>query len=394
MFHQSSKQIFLGIFVALLLLTMPVYAVKNFKISKYRGGHQIWFEAEDYDERNPDTDQFYPVVDADGAFGQAITRAGGSGGMIRWTFDISAADGRGGTWYFWGRILNPAGQSDFMLVEGHPGDAEIPTGPPFPGGGSGEPPFVNDDDRIFEESVPAWDWWGNKEGSDKVLQDGDNTMYIFHRQGNSTVFWDVFMWADRRYYVPNDEDYRNAKIFVPNIASNPSPANGAIIQDTWVSLNWSPGGFAASHDVYFGDNFDDMNAGTGGTFRGNQTSNDFLVGLPECPYPDGLVPETTYYWRIDEVEADGVTKHKGRVWSFFVPSAKPDPSAVSTFHCIGVYWSPQDGSSDNVCQVHYRSHGSTGWKEALPLWYDDRGVGGYPAGYRGSIVNLEPGTTY
>ena len=100
MFHQSSKQILLVIFVALLLITMPAYAVKNFKISNYAGGHQIWFEAEDYDERNPDTDQFYPVVDADGAFGQAITRAGGAGGMIRWTFDISAADGRRGTWYF------------------------------------------------------------------------------------------------------------------------------------------------------------------------------------------------------------------------------------------------------------------------------------------------------
>jgi len=69
-------------------------------------------------------------------------------------------------------------------------------------------------------------------------------------------------------------------------------------------------------------------------------------------------------------------------------------SAVPTFHCIGIYWSPQEGSSDNVCQVHYRALGSTGWKEALPLWYDDRGVGGYPAGYRGSIVNLDPGTIY
>ena len=396
MFHKSSKQIFLGIFVTLLLLTMPVYAVKNFKISKYRGGHQIWFEAEDYDERNPDTDQFYPVVYADGAFGQAITRAGDAGGMIRWTFDISAADGRGGTWYFWARILNPDNQSDYMLVEGDPDDAEIPTGPPFPGD-SGEAPFVNDDDRIFEENVgPPWGWAraGHEEGHTKELQDGENTMYIFHRQGNNTVFWDVFMWADRSNYVPTDEDYRNAKIFVPSIASNPSPANGAIIRDTWVSLNWSPGGFAASHDVYFGENFDDVNAGTGDTFLGNQTSNHFLVGLPGYPYPDGLVPDTTYYWRMDEVETDGVTKHKGRVWSFFVPSAKPDPSAVSTFHCIGVYWSPQDGSSDNVCQVHYRSHGSTGWKEALPLWYDDRGVGGYPEGYRGSIVNLDPGTVY
>jgi len=396
MFHQSSKQIFLGIFVALLLLTMPVYAVKNFKISNYAGGHQIWFEAEDYDERNPDTDQYYPVVDAADAFGKAINRSGGAGGMIRWTFDISAAGGKGGTWYFWARILNPDNQSDYMLVEGDPDDAEIPTGPPFPGD-SGEAPFVNDDDRIFEENVgPPWGWAraGHEEGHTKELQDGENTMYIFHRQGNNTVFWDVFMWADRSNYVPTDEDYRNAKIFVPSIASNPSPANGAIIRDTWVSLNWSPGGFAASHDVYLGDNFDHVNAGTGGTFRGNQPSNDFLVGLPGCPYPDGLVPDTTYYWRIDEVETDGVTKHKGRVWSFFVPSGKPDPSAVSTFHCIGVYWSPQDGSSDNVCQVRYRSHSSTGWKEALPLWYDDRGVGGYPAGYRGSIVNLEPGTTY
>jgi len=116
--------------------------------------------------------------------------------------------------------------------------------------------------------------------------------------------------------------------------------------------------------------------------------------LPGCPYPDGLAAEMTYYWRIDEVEADGVTKYKGEVWSFFVPTRKAYPSAVSTFHCIGVYWSPQDGSSYNVCQVRYRSYGSTGWKEALPLWYDDRGIGGYPAGYRGSIVNLEPGTTY
>ncbi len=363
MFHQSSKQILLGIFVALLLITTPVYAVKDFKISNYGGANQIWFEAEDFDERDPA--DFCQVVDEAGAFGQAVTRGGGKG-RVRWTFDISAAGGKGGTWYFWGRILNPDDRSDFMLVEGDPGDAEIPTGPPFPGGGSGEAPFVNDDDRIFEQSVPAWGWWGNEEGSDKVLQDGENTMYIFHRQGNSTVFWDVFMWADRSNYVPTDEDYQNAKIFVLSTASNPSPANGAIIRDTWVSLNWSPGGFAASHDVYFGENSDDVNAGTGGTFRGNQTSNHFLVGLPGCPYPDGLVPETTYYWRMDEVETDGVTKHKGYVWSFFVPSAKPDPSAVSTFHCIGVYWSPQDGSSDNVCQVLYRSYGSTGWKEALP----------------------------
>ena len=77
MLHQSSKQIPLGIFFA-LLLTVPAYAGKNYKISSYGGGHQIWFEAEDYDERNPDTNAYYPVVDQAGAFGKAVTRAGGA----------------------------------------------------------------------------------------------------------------------------------------------------------------------------------------------------------------------------------------------------------------------------------------------------------------------------
>jgi len=99
MFHQW-LQISLGICLALLLVGMPAYAVKNFKVSTYGGGHQIWFEAEDFDERNPPTDEFYPVVDKAGAFGKAITRAGAGGGMIRWAFDISKAGGNGGTWYF------------------------------------------------------------------------------------------------------------------------------------------------------------------------------------------------------------------------------------------------------------------------------------------------------
>jgi hypothetical protein len=61
-----------------------------------------------------------------------------------------------------------------------------------------------------------------------------------------------------------------------------------------------------------------VQAGTGGTFRGNQTGTDFIVGFLGYSYPDGLVPDTTYYWRIDEVEANGTTIHKGDVWSFTV----------------------------------------------------------------------------
>ncbi len=36
-------------------------------------------------------------------------------------------------------------------------------------------------------------------------------------------------------------------------AEKPSPTDGAMLAGTWVSLGWSPGQFAVSHDVYLGE---------------------------------------------------------------------------------------------------------------------------------------------
>ena len=100
-------------------------------------------------------------------------------------------------------------------------------------------------------------------------------------------------------------------------ALDPLPEDGALHLDTWANLTWSPGDFAVSHDVYFGDNFEDVNSGAGGTFQGNRSSTSFIVGLPGFPFPDGLVPGVTYYWRIDEVnDSDPNSPWKGHVWSF------------------------------------------------------------------------------
>jgi len=101
-------------------------------------------------------------------------------------------------------------------------------------------------------------------------------------------------------------------------ASGPKPANGVLHQDTWANLGWVPGVTAVSHDVYFSDNFDDVNDGAPEAFIGNQVATFLVVGFPGFPYPEGLVPGTTYYWRIAEVEADGTTIGGG-VWSFTVP---------------------------------------------------------------------------
>jgi len=115
-------------------------------------------------------------------------------------------------------------------------------------------------------------------------------------------------------------------------AFGPAPADGALYLDTWVNLSWSSGDFAVSHDVYFGDNFDDVNAGAESTFRGNQTSTFFIAGFPGFAYPEAedLVPGTTYYWRIDEVnDTEPNSPWVGPVWSFSIPpktAYAPDPA--------------------------------------------------------------------
>jgi hypothetical protein len=106
---------------------------------------------------------------------------------------------------------------------------------------------------------------------------------------------------------------------VMQTAREPNPADGSIHSDTWVTVTWTAGFTAASHDVYFSDNLADVQARTAEAFRGNQTLANFVVGFPGFPYPDGLVSGTTYYWVIDEIEADGTTLHEGNIWSFLVP---------------------------------------------------------------------------
>ena len=128
--------------------------------------------------------------------------------------------------------------------------------------------------------------------------------------------------------------FDNVETELPKVAVRPDPADGALLIDTWVSLAWSSGATAASHDVYFGENFDDVNDGVEEVFRGNQGEDFFVVGFPGFPYPDGLVPGTTYYWRVDEIEADGTTIHRGKVWSFSIPSKKaysPNPPDGAAF---------------------------------------------------------------
>ncbi|MHC4867531.1 MAG: LamG-like jellyroll fold domain-containing protein [Planctomycetota bacterium] len=140
-------------------------------------------------------------------------------------------------------------------------------------------------------------------------------------------------------------------------AFGPSPEDEALLTEfvmgiLGTTLTWKPGDLADTHDVYFGEDFDAVNDGTGDTFIVNQTSTFLYVGygyMPEDPLPGGLVPGTTYYWRIDEVnDTEPNSPWKGNVWSFRIPPTKaydPTPRDGSKFidPNVDLSWEPGMG---------------------------------------------------
>ena len=149
-------------------------------------------------------------------------------------------------------------------------------------------------------------------------------LYIGDNSGATGRFWNGLIDDVQIYNRPLTQ----AEIQIVMISSagdypqaaGPTPADGALHADTWVNLSWRAGDFAVSHDVYFSDNFDDVEAGTESAFQGNQASTFLVAGFPGFAYPDGLVPGTTYYWRIDEVnDAEPNSPWKGDIWSFSIP---------------------------------------------------------------------------
>jgi hypothetical protein len=108
-------------------------------------------------------------------------------------------------------------------------------------------------------------------------------------------------------------------------ASNPNPPDGTTGVKTPL-LQWTAGETARFHDVYFGTN---PMPGTA-EFRGRQTWTVYWHGA-------ALTPGTTYYWRIDEVEADGVTIHAGDVWSFmYAPLTAHNPEPPDGAKQVGI----------------------------------------------------------
>jgi hypothetical protein len=112
----------------------------------------------------------------------------------------------------------------------------------------------------------------------------------------------------------------------PELASAPSPADGAtdVPQDT--SFSWKPGEGATTHNVYLGTSPADVNSASATSPKGVLAS----PGQTATTYTPAALLDygQTYSWRIDEI---GASTFKGDVWSFTVePYAYPITGVTAT----------------------------------------------------------------
>ena len=75
-------------------------------------------------------------------------------------------------------------------------------------------------------------------------------------------------------------------------------------------------------------------------------------------------------------------------------TSKVPATSVPTFHCLGIYWSPENGQAGKNVLVKFREAGEKTWHDGLAMRYNPVKSPECKGDYRGSIVNLKPGTSY
>ena len=145
-----------------------------------------------------------------------------------------------------------------------------------------------------------------------LIVSGNNTTKIqgYINNGWITAYGGVGQF-ELDYDVRNT-DKTTLTAYVAEEAQNPNPENNATAVSPDVILSWTPGASAASHNVYFGM----VNPPP---FIDNQP-------LAQVSYdPNGLTFNTTYYWRIDEVNGQNIWD--GDLWQF-TTNGPPLPAQI------------------------------------------------------------------
>jgi hypothetical protein len=156
----------------------------------------------------------------------------------------------------------------------------------------------------------------------KGMESSDGPYFIGCHK-NLTNFWDGLIDDVRLYNRALSAEEIRAMVPPQVKAQKPNPADRSTAVVTPL-LQWTAGENAVLHSVYLGT---DPNLGP----------NDLVqTRLPVTMYfhVPGLTPGTTYYWRVDEIEADATTVRTGDVWTFL---AQPPNAYLPT---------PADGSNE------------------------------------------------
>ncbi len=160
------------------------------------------------------------------------------------------------------------------------------------------------DGALDASSIHAGD---SRVGSDPLIEIGGNT--LDGRYFNGTI--DEVRAYNR---VLTQDEIVQAMRANPLLAWNPKPVNGGLVDvRNILVLGWSAGDGAVTHDVYMGTDADAVmqaDVESSDVYRGEVTAPTYLS-------PDRLQWGKTYYWRIDETQANG-SKIQGRLWSFKV----------------------------------------------------------------------------
>ncbi len=155
------------------------------------------------------------------------------------------------------------------------------------------------------------------------------------------------------------------------LARQPNPADEVAYVPTNADLSWTAGSYAASHDVYLGTTWADVNSANRSSpeFKGNQTGTTFDPGI--------MTADTTYYWRIDEVS--GATTWKGNVWSF--KTQGPDYVASGEIAVTGLLSLDYTATQySNDCYEWIREIESTGSPQVRYSYMEHKWTFNVPAG--------------
>jgi hypothetical protein len=238
-----------------------------------------------------------------------------SGSIVTNDWDVYIGLNSVGMYRAWEDLIDDVRVYNYALSQSEIND--IYTGGPTPPGQASNPSPA---DSATDVSINAdLSWTAGADTTSHDVYFGTSSPGAFQSNQTATTFDPGTMSNDTTYYWRIDEINAagtttgtvwsfttEAELLPPGQASNPSPADSATDVSIDADLSWTAGADTTSHDVYFGTS-------SPGAFQGNQTTTTFDPGT--------MANDTTYYWRIDEINAAGTTT--GNVWSFTTIVAAP-----------------------------------------------------------------------